>query len=175
MSFDSEFNYSPVLDYYNKRILDLSGEIGNSQAKLDAYACIDANACYLINNDVDYHTRKINYLTNSSNKIANIINEINIVQNLDGNDKQILMDFYTSQIQNLDYASPLISKILFMRMMAGQTANLVNSINESLNGNLDPMCLKVFNKSIIRTYTPKQFTTGFSGPIQNAYVQSLNV
>ena len=174
MSFDSEFNYSPVLDYYNQRIVDLSSEIGNSQIKLDAFSCMDSNVYgYLINKDIDYHTRKIGYLTNSSNKIDDIIDEIHIVQNLNNDDKQVLLDFYTTHVEPLKFSSPLISKILFMRMMVGQSGNLVNSINQSLSGNLDSTCINVLSKSIIRSYTPKQFTTGFSGPIQKSYIQSL--
>ena len=167
MSFDSEFNYLPIKNFINARIVELQSEKSNSISKVNMLGNISSQFSSLTGEIIDYHNKILEYIDTPINKLGNVLNEIIVVESLPSETKNVLYDFYDTHVKN-----PLEEfnyKVHWMKQMVYNTQEIVPYINSLLNE--ENMTLEQCNcvsELIWTKFNPHPWTICFHSAIMKA-------
>lgn len=93
MSFDTDFNFTPVVNGFNSRILELQSLVAIDTAKCNMLTT--SSYASLLTIEIAQLNYTINNLTNTINGFNAIINEISRIQALSVEEKTLIYYFYS--------------------------------------------------------------------------------
>lgn len=167
MSFDSEFDYTHVLESYNGKILELQEELDNSNATINLLGNLDAQYQHLTVQESQYYTNLKTKLNKDISNFGNVVGEIQNVITLPSHTKNVIYDFYTTYLNN-----GINGKIVWMRSMPFNIGNgLEDDVgNLMADGNITSEEANLVVELICGQYPPKRQTMGFTKILINQFI-----
>ena len=164
MSFDTEFNYLPIKNFINARIVDLQSEKSNSISQLNILGNISTQFSSLTEEIIEYHNKILLHIDTPINRLGNVLNEIIIVESLPSETKNVLYNFYETHIkypkEEFNY------KVHWMKQMVYHTNDLVPCINDLINeGNITMDQCNCVAELIWTKFNPHPWTACFHSAI----------
>ncbi len=163
MNFDTEFDYGNVILTINGYITSYENTKSESIMELNVLGNLSEEYNAVSNKMVQYHTTKINCLNTSISRLSNILNEINVVQNLPSDSKNVLYEFYETYVKNNETCIGIDTeknrKIHYMRQMVCNTNEMiphVSNLMSNMNMTTEECCCVA--SLICKHYSPDRQT-----------------
>ena len=158
-NFDNIFDYGNVKNFYNGKIASYQNDIQNANIELATFANASPEFQIIANSNVTFLQNLKMCRIESINRIGNVISEINVIENLPSDSKNVFCQFYETCIEPFH----IETKRTWMRHLIMNTSDLIGPMGNILaniesKSNTEIMCL---TDAVLRKYPVKRCTAGF--------------